>query len=137
MYTHIMIPVDLAHADRLERALKTGADLAKLYDAKITYVGVTGVQPSKVAHNPEEFAGKLADFAKQQGSAHGVTAEAKTITAHDPAIEIDHMLVDAAQEIGADLIVAGTHDPHAFDWPSHGGKLASHSDASVLLVRGA
>jgi nucleotide-binding universal stress UspA family protein len=131
-----MIPVDLTHADRLERALKTGADLAKLYGSKVTYVGITGVQPSKVAHSPEEYARKLSEFAQDQATAYGITTEAKAITAHDPAIEIDHMLVDTADEIGADLIVAGTHDPHTFDWPSHGGKLASHAHVSVLLVRG-
>ncbi len=137
MYTHIMIPVDLTHVDRLERALKTAADLAKLYGSKVTYVGITGVQPSKVAHNPGEFAEKLGHFAQEQAASWGIETDAKAITAHDPAIEIDHMLVDAAREIGADLIVAATHDPHMFDWPSHGGKLASHADASVLLVRGA
>jgi len=131
-----MIPVDLEHADRLERALKTGADLAKLYDSTVTFVGITGVQPSKVAHSPEEFAGKLGAFARDQASARGIRAESKALTAHDPAVEIDHMLIDAAHDIGADLIVAGTHDPHAFDWPSHGGKLASHADISVFLVRG-
>jgi len=136
LYTHIMIPVDLAHADRLDRALKTGADIARLYGAKVTYVGVTGVQPSKVAHTPEEYARKLSEFARGQASAYGIEAGSKPITAHDPAVEIDHMLVDTADEIGADLIVAGTHDPHAFDWPSHGGKLASHAHVSVLLVRG-
>ncbi len=131
-----MIPVDLEHADRLERALKTGADLAKLYDSKVTFVGITGVQPSHVARTPEEYAGKLGDFAREQATQRGIHAESKALTAHDPAVELDHMLLDAAHEIGADLIVAGTHDPHAFDWPSHGGKLASHADISVLLVRG-
>lgn len=136
MYTHIMIPVDLSHADRLERALKTGADLSKLYGAPITFVGVTGVQPSKIAHTPEEYAQKLDAFAKDQAASRGIETNAKALTAHDPSIELDHMLADTATEIGADLIVAGTHDPHMFDWPSHGGKLANHAHASVMLVRG-
>ena len=135
LYTRIMIPVDLAHLDRLGRALQTGADLAKHYGAGITYVGVTGVQPSKVAHTPKEFEHKLAAFAKEQGDAAGISAEGKAIIAHDPAVELDHMLVDAAEEIGADLIVVGTHDPHTFDWPHHGGKLANHAKCSVMLVR--
>ena len=131
-----MIPVDLTHLDRLERALKIGADLAKLWGAKVTYTAVTGVQPSKVAHTPQEFEQKLAAFAQEQGAAAGVETGAKAIVAHDPSIEMDHMLVDAADEVGADLVVMGTHDPHAFDWPSHGGKLAAHAGCSVLLVRG-
>jgi nucleotide-binding universal stress UspA family protein len=130
-----MMPVDLSHAGRLEQALKVGADIAKLYGATITYVGITGPQPSSVAHTPQEYEQKLKQFADDQGSKNGVKTAAKAIVAHDPAVEIDHMLIDAAEEIGADLIVAGTHDPHAFDWPSHGGKLATHSHVSVMLVR--
>ena len=135
MYTRIMIPVDLAHLPALGRALKTGADLAKHYGAGVTYVGVTGVQPSKVAHSPKDYAQKLAALAREEGAAAGISAEAKTLVAHDPAIEIDHMLLDAAEEIGADLVVMATHEPHAFDWPHHGGKLANHAKCSVMLVR--
>jgi nucleotide-binding universal stress UspA family protein len=130
-----MIPVDLTHLDALDRALQTGADLARHYGATVTYVGVTGVQPSKVAHSPEEYAQKLDAFAARQGEAAGIAAQAKTIVAHDPSVDMDHMLLDAAEEIGADLVVMATHEPHAFDWPHHGGKLANHAKCSVMLVR--
>jgi nucleotide-binding universal stress UspA family protein len=32
MYSRIMVPVDLAHIERLEKALATAADLAKHYE---------------------------------------------------------------------------------------------------------
>ncbi|MBF9036476.1 universal stress protein [Rhodobacterales bacterium HKCCE2091] len=135
MYTHIMAPVDLGHAGRLDRALKVAADLAKLYGADITYVGVTGNEPSSVAHTPAEFTQKLEAFAETQAAGTGVPAKARAITAHDPAVDLDGILARAVDEIDADLVVMGTHLPGRMDWPSHGGKLASHSKASVFLVR--
>jgi len=58
--------------------------------------------------------------------------------AHDPATEIDDALLEAAEEIGADLIVMQSHVPGLMEyvWPSNGGKVAEHAKCSVLLVRG-
>ncbi|MGC9370815.1 MAG: universal stress protein [Paracoccaceae bacterium] len=138
MYSNIMVPVDLRHLDRLGKALKTAADLARHYGAKVCYVGVTAETPGALAHNPEEYAAKLADFAAAQSAEHGIEATSKPLASHDPAIDLDHTLREAAEEIGSDLVVMATHMPNVTDyiWPSHGGRLATHSDASVFLVRG-
>lgn len=56
MFKKIMAPVDLAHMDRLEKALKCTADLAKHYDAEVIFVGVTSSTPSSMAHTPAEYA---------------------------------------------------------------------------------
>lgn len=136
MFSHIMTPIDLAHLDRLGKALQVTADLARHYDARVTYVGVTAPQPSAVAHSPEEYAAKLGALAEREAKTHGLSrAEAHPIVAHDPAVELDGVLADTADRIGADLVVMGSHIPHRFEMPSHGGKLASHSDTSVFLVR--
>ncbi len=135
MYTHIMTPVDLAHVGTLGSALDLTADLARHFGARVTFVGVTGVQPSAIAPSPEAYADKLRAFAAAQAAAGGYDASAHPITAHDPAIEIDRDLVAAAEEIGADLIVAATHVPSIFGGASHGGAVATQSRASVLLVR--
>ncbi|MEM1428450.1 MAG: universal stress protein [Pseudomonadota bacterium] len=136
MYTRIMIPVDLAHKDQLTKAIRTGADLARHYKAPVTFVGVTGVQPTPAAHSPEEYSRKLDAFAKAEAEAHGIEATAKTIVAHDPMVETDRKLADAVKELEADLVVMGSHIPRAFEFGSHGGALASHSSATVMLVRG-
>lgn len=136
MFSHIMVPVDLAHPDKLEAALKTAADLAGHYGARVTYVGVTTGQPSSVAHTPKEFAEKLAKFAAMQAEVNGVAeVAAHAITAHDPAVELDRKLEAAVHEIGADLVVMGSHIPRTFDLGSHGGRVATHTDVSVMLVR--
>lgn len=136
MFKHIMTPVDLGHAGRLDRALQVTADLAKHYGADVTFVGVTWPQPSKIAHSPEEFARKLQTFAEEQKSERGI-AEARShmIVAHDPSIDLDPRLAAAVDEVGADLIVMGSHIPRHFEFSSHGAALASHTDASILLIR--
>lgn len=137
MYKHIMIPVDLAHIDKSETALAVVADLARLYDATVTYVAITSNVPGAIAHNSEEFASKLAEFAKAQAAQRGHRTAAKSVVSPDPAIDLDKKLVAAVYEIGADLIVMATHIPNMTDMllPSHGGALARHTGASVFLVR--
>lgn len=137
MFQHIMIPVDLAHAERLGKALDAGADLAMHYGAKLTYVGVTAPSPSAIAHNPKEYGEKLAAFAAAQVAAHGHEAEARAVIAHDPTTDLDDALLRTVDEIGADLVVMASHIPGVADylWPSNGGKIAGHSRASVFVVR--
>ncbi len=137
MYRKIMVPVDLAHIDQIDKALKTAAGLAQHYKASIVYVGVTAASPGPVAHTPQEYAEKLAKFASAQASAHGIEASAKAYTSHDPAIDLDGTLQNAVTELGADLVIMASHVPNLTDylWPSHGGKLATHANASVFVVR--
>lgn len=131
-----MIPVDLSHAAGLERALQVAADLSSHYGAELVYVGVTGELPSSVAHNPSEYAAKLESFASEESKARGVAAaRAHTITAHDPAVELDGLLEKAVGELGVDLVVMGSHIPHRFNFPSHGGRVATHAPCSVMVVR--
>ncbi|WP_417434010.1 universal stress protein [Hoeflea sp.] len=138
MYKKIMVPVDLAHADKLGLALDTAAKLAKTYSAPVTYVGVTSSAPGPLGHNPAEYEKKLADFIATQASTHGIETYGKTIVSHDPAVDLDNALIKAVDETGSDLVVMATHIPNVADhfWPSNGGRLATHTKASVFLVRG-
>ncbi|EAQ01583.1 Universal stress protein (Usp) [Pseudooceanicola batsensis HTCC2597] len=137
MFKKIMVPVDLAHADRLEKALACAGALASQFGAETIYVGVSAAAPSSVAHTPEEFAQKLSAFAKEQAQRHGITTGAHAMTSHDPATDLDPTLMKAVDETGADLVVMASHVPNIADyvWPSNGGTLASHAKASVLVVR--
>lgn len=137
MFTKIVVPVDLSHADRLQKALRVAAGLAQEHNASICYVGVTTATPTAVAHTPDEFAQKLAEFAKQEASKHGITTHSQMLVSHDPAVQKDRELEKAIETLGADLVVMATHIPNVTDyiWSGHGAHLAAHSDASVLLVR--
>ena len=137
MYSHIMVPVDLAHEDRLTRSLKCAADLAQHWGAKVTYVGVTSSVPGKLGHTPEEYAERLGRFAAAQAELSGIEAAGHAAVSHDPSIDLDDTLLKAVKEVGADLVVMESHVPNIADyiWPSNGGKIAAHSSASVMVVR--
>lgn len=138
MYKNIMVPVDLAHIDKLKLALDTAAELAKIYNAPVTYVGVTSAAPGALGHTPAEYNQKLEAFVAQQAKAHGISTHAKTVVSHDPAVDLDDALIKVARDAGSDLVVMATHIPNVADhfWPSNGGRLATHTNASVFLVRG-
>lgn len=137
MYQKIAVPVDLAHVDRLPRALQTAADLSRHYDAPVTFVSVTAETPTAVAHSPGEFEAKLAAFAQEQSQKHAISADARSYTSTDPAIDTDRILRRAIDELGADLVVMASHVPGVADylWAGHGATIAAHSTASVFLVR--
>src|SRR3546814_19399096 len=109
MYKKIMVPVDLSHRERLEKAVATAADLSKCYKVPAEMVAVTATAPGSVARNPEELADKLARFAAAESAKHGVEFGSHAITSPDPAIDLDERLGREAHEIGADLIVKGPH----------------------------
>jgi nucleotide-binding universal stress UspA family protein len=137
MFKNIVVPVDLAHQEQLERALSVAADLAKHYAADLHCLGVTTSTPGPVAHNPSEFADKLSAFAKQVSEKQGIEFKAHAYNSHDPAVDLDETLMKAMNELGADLAVMGSHKPglpeHIF--ASNAGYLASHATISVLVVR--
>lgn len=138
MYKQLMIPVDLAHVERLEKALQTGADLAKLYNIPVCYIGVSASAPSAVAHNPAEFSAKLQKFARAQAEKYGLeNVSSSACISPDPAVDLNKTLLQAAKDNGADLVVMASHVPGLLEhlFASHAGYFASHSDASVLVVR--
>jgi nucleotide-binding universal stress UspA family protein len=138
MYRRIMVPVDLAHVERLDKAITTATDLAKHYDIPICFVGVTAETPTEVAHTPGEFAEKLRAFGAAQSKRHnGLEIETAAYPSHDPAVDLDKTLIAAAKDKGADLIVMASHVPglpeHIF--ASNAGAVAAHSGISVFVVR--
>ncbi|UYG06725.1 universal stress protein [Halomonas sp. M4R1S46] len=137
MYKKIMVPVDLAHFDVIEPSLQVVADQARHYGAEVCYVAVTATVPGRVAHNPEEYQQKLEAFAQERAKVHGQPVSARVITTPDPIADLDDVLIDAIDEVGADLVIMPTHPPKHLDVviPSHGGKVATHTKASVFLVR--
>ena len=132
-----MVPVDLAHVDRLDRALACAADLARQYGSVVVYVGVSAATPSSLAHTPAEFADLLTAFARRQSTEQGIQTESHAMTSRDPAVDLDPTLLKAVDETKADLVVIASHIPNITDhiWPSNGGTLASHAKISVMVVR--
>ncbi len=137
MFKTIMVPVDLAHLDKLAKALGVASDLAKHYGAVVHYVGVTGTAPGSAAHSPEEFTEKLETLAASRARADSADIRARTIVSHDPAVELEGSLRQAAEALNADLVVMASHVPgfSEYVFSSHAGYLASHASTSVFVVR--
>lgn len=137
MFQRIMIPVDLLHKDKLEKALKIGADTARQYNSKVIYVGVVGPGPGELARNENEYSRMLAEFADNEARRFGIETTSKVKRCNDLTTDVDDALLESAIETGADLVVMQSHLPTLMDlvWPSNGGKIARSSDASVMLVR--
>lgn len=137
MYSKIMVPVDLAHTERLDKAISTAIDIARMYSIPICMVGVTAETPTGVAHSPKEFEQKLQAFGSAKASESGVTIDVAGYPSHDPAVDLDKRLIAAAKDVGADLIVMASHVPglpeHIF--ASNAGAVASHAGVSVFVVR--
>jgi len=139
MYSKILVPVDLAHTDKMVKALNTSIDIAKHYKATLCYVTVTNSTPSAAAHNPKELAEKLSVFAEEQGRLHGINTDSIVMESADTAIELDDKLLEAIQETGADLVVMASHAPGTGDrlhiLHSNGANIVRHSTISVFVVR--
>ncbi len=137
MYTHILVPVDLAEKNTLGTALKVATDLSKHYGARMTFVGVSGGLQAEVSHSREKYAGMLADFAAGVAAENGVDVQSRVYDTPDPGVEVDRKLLLAIEETGADLVVMASHRPGWTEYlfNSHGGRLASHAPVSVFLVR--
>lgn len=137
MFKKIMVPVDLAHVEALEKSLTVAADLARHYGAALCYVSVTSSQPGAVARTPEEYEKKLQAFA--QGHAADTTNRptVRVYNSPDPIADMDDTLAQAIIDLGADLVVMATHLPKHLDaiMPANGSKVAAHTRASILLVR--
>ncbi|MDF1607251.1 universal stress protein [Hoeflea sp. YIM 152468] len=137
MFKRIMVPVDLDHADKLDKALAAAADLARLYNASLTVAGVISTAPGHGVHNPAEYQARLAEFARDQTDKRGVAFEPMALTSHDPAVDLDVRLQQAAKEGGIDLVVMASHVPAFRDhfFGSNAGYLVTHLGISVFVVR--
>ncbi|MFY0613942.1 MAG: universal stress protein [Hyphomicrobiaceae bacterium] len=137
MFSRILVPVDLGHLESLARALDVAAEMAKAHTAEVVYVGVYGTLRSPAAANPQEYTDKLTAFSEQQAAAHGISTRSLPVFSHDPQAELTSLLLSAATDAQADVIVMASHIPgwveHVFH--SNAGYIASHAPISVFVIR--
>ncbi|PVA10145.1 universal stress protein UspA [Pelagivirga sediminicola] len=137
MFTQIMVPVDLVHKDKLQKALDVAGQIAKSSGAKVHVVSVGGVLPGKLGHTPSEFGATLNAFAEELKTKYGIEVDAHPITSPDPATDATRHLMRAIDDVGADLVIMASHQPGIMEhiFSSHGGYVAQHAKCSVFVVR--
>ncbi len=142
MYTEILLPIDLNDPVTQEKAVSTAIEYAKAFGARLHAVTIVPDLGVGVVGTffPEDYAQKakaaaeaeLRDFVKRRVP-DGVVAE------HAVALgTIYEEIIEYAKEIGADLIVMGSHRPELKDYliGPNASRVVRHADCSVLVVRG-
>ncbi len=138
MYSRIMVPVDLDHADKLTKALKLAGETAKRHEAEVVYVDVVDAVPTTTKRTEgERVADHLARFASDQGKRYGTRATSLVALRGDLHIKVGADIVKAAKETDCDLIVMASHIPGFRDHilSSNAGYVAAHAPMSVFVVR--
>jgi nucleotide-binding universal stress UspA family protein len=141
MYRHILLPVDLSDQHSWRKALPTALALCTTFQAELhvmTVVPDFGLPlvgqffpEGYEAKMHEHVAAQLADFV-----AKGVPEDVpvQRIVA---AGKIYQEILRVAKEIGADLIVMGSHHPELSDYllGPNAARVVRHADCSVMVVR--
>lgn len=138
MYSRILVPVDLEHADKLTKALDLAGKIAKDNAATVLYVDVVDAIPTMSAHTEGELmAERLKDFAAEQGKAHDIQTDDHVVLRGDLHLNLGKDIVQAAKDADCDLIVMASHLPGLKDHilTSNAGYVASHAPMSVYVVR--
>lgn len=138
MYSRILVPVDLEHADKLGKALDLAAKTAKEHDATVFYVGVVDAVPNASTQTEGSKAKALLDdFAADQAHRYGIKVSDHVALRGDLHLNIGKDVIDSATKFDCDLIVMASHVPglkeHIF--ASNAGYVASHAPMSVFVVR--
>jgi nucleotide-binding universal stress UspA family protein len=141
MYRNILLPVDLSDKHSWRKALPTAIALSTSFQAELhvmTVVPDFGLPmvgqffpPDFEAKAHAHVAAQLEDFIAEQVPED---VAAKRIVA---AGNIYQQILRVAEEIGADLIVMGSHRPELSDYllGPNAARVVRHANCSVMVVR--
>ena len=145
MFKHILVPVD--GSNTAASAVETAIAQAKAFGAKLTLVTVIDNYPftgvgGDFAYGQVEYlaaatsnANSALEKAEASIAAQGMTCDKRVIEEH----VIHEGIIDTAKELGADLIVMGSHGRHGLEKLLLGSvttRVLGRSPVPVLVVRG-
>lgn len=134
MYETILVPVDLSHAEVGSKTLAIARKMGGP-DARIVALYVAGDIPKFIANQiPEGVREEHIATARAELSSRAdeVGAECEIRAGHPATI-----ILEFAEEIGADLIIIASHRPGMQDYllGSTAGRVVRHADCTVLVER--
>ncbi|HET6467747.1 MAG TPA: universal stress protein [Geminicoccaceae bacterium] len=141
MYSTILLPVDLADEHSWKKPLPAAVVLCRTFNAALHIVTVAPefgqlvlsgyFPPDYEAKRRRELSDQLRDFVAER-----VPAEIQ-VTPHVAEGAPYLQILRLAQEIGADLIVMGSHRPELRDYllGPNAAKVVRHATCSVMVVR--
>lgn len=140
MYKHILIATD--GSEIANKALPQAIELAKALGATLSAVTVT--KP----HNAVVSAAVIADYNEQSKESAAEILSVVTLTADEAGIKCNVIhqenrwpyegIIEAAEKVGANLIVVGSHGRRGIEGLLIGSqttKLLTHSKIPALVIR--
>ncbi len=133
MLTKILLPIDPTMADYWQPAIDTAIDLARKYQATLAVLWVA----PPVDSDPEGFT-DIHMPALEAVVAERLPSDVSTeLHLRADWGDPDREICKAAAELGVELIVMGTHQPHAGETvsESNAANVVVHATCSVYAVR--
>ena len=138
MFKTILAAVD--GSPRAPAVVEAALELAERFDARVHLFRAIAVPPDfpAAAHNAPDYAPSLLEA--QVRDALGVLAAASPRIVVEPpdlgTAQPWRAILKAAERVGADLIVVGSHGYHGWDrvLGTNASKVADHADRNVLVV---
>ena len=141
MYRTILLPVDLSDKHSWRKALPTAIALRTTFQAELhvmTVVPEFGL-PMVGQFFPEGYEAKAHAHVAAQLEEFVAAQVPETVTARRIVAtgKIYQQILRVAKEIGADLIVMGSHHPELSDYllGPNAARVVRHADCSVMVVR--
>ena len=141
MYSDILLPVDLGNESSWAKALPTAIEYCQAFGSTLHVMTVMPDfgSPMVAQFFPEDHEDKMMDNANEV--LHKFVADRVP-----DGIKVQHIvadgtiyktIIDTAEDIGADLIVMGSHRPELQDYllGPNAARVVRHSSKSVLVVR--
>lgn len=143
-YQHILVPIDGSETSMV--AMKEAIKLGKALNSKITVVQVMALDPfiadayvktgetNELIERTRTYLLDILEKAKQQFSNEGITVETKLLE----GFVVHEEIIQAAQDLNADLIVMGSHGRtgvRKLVLGSVAQKVLGESHIPVLIVR--
>ncbi|MCG9483243.1 universal stress protein [Acinetobacter sp. P1(2023)] len=144
LYQHILVPIDGSETSMV--AMKEAIKLGKALNSKITVVQVMALDPfiadayvktgetNELIERTRTYLLDILEKAKQQFSNEGITVETKLLE----GFVVHEEIIQAAQDLNADLIVMGSHGRtgvRKLVLGSVAQKVLGESHIPVLIVR--
>lgn len=144
LYQHILVPIDGSETSMV--AMKEAIKLGKVLNSKITVVQVMALDPfiadayvktgetNELIERTRTYLLDILEQAKQQFSNEGLTVETKLLE----GFVVHEEIIQAAQDLNADLIVMGSHGRtgvRKLVLGSVAQKVLGESHIPVLIVR--
>ena len=141
MYSNILLPVDLGNESSWVKALPTAIKFCEAFGAILHVMTVIPDFKSSVMTQflPEDHEDKILVTAKEVLHKFVLERVPENITVHHVVADgtIYKSIIDVAEDVGADLIIVGSHRPELKDYllGPNAARVVRHSFKSVLVVR--